>query len=164
MKRLFFIVVGWMVAILSASAQDFPDLSWMENAPDRYLPKMTQVIISADSPCNKDGEAFKDFIPRFRKDKAFRDSRVKFSDEFYKMNFDMLAYWNDGNGYAVLKAVKKNLRCDKSYGTWYNVSADEVCFRYEDVLPCVDAGGSSLSVRFQRIDGKWYCTGVMAAG
>lgn len=133
------------------------DYSWTENAPERYLPKMTQLIISADSPCNTGGEAFKDFIPRFRKDKAFRDSRIRIDDEMGKM---MVQYTN----FSLFKAQKKATKCDKSYGTWYNVSANEVFFRYEDVLPCSEAGGGCVMARFNRIDGKWYCTAIMAAG
>ncbi|MCH5318773.1 MAG: hypothetical protein J1E38_03580 [Paramuribaculum sp.] len=161
-KALVFVVL--LAGALSVSAQT--DLSWMENAPDKYLPKNTQIVISPESPCNQNGEAFKDFIPKFRTDKAFRDSRVKFDadDEMGKMSFKMLADYNDGKGYQLLKAVQKKLRCDKSFGTWYNVSENEVCFRYEDVLPCNDWGGGSVTARFQRIDGKWYLTGVMLAG
>ncbi len=159
MRKIVFFLVGVFACVGTISAQDY---SWMENSPENYLPKMTQIIISANSPCNQDGEAFKDFIPRFRTDKAFRNSRLKFSDEMYESSFQSIAY--SDTGYGIFKAVKKNTKCDKSYGTWYNVSANEVCFTYSDVLPCDEFGGSSVTARFQRIDGKWYCTACMVAG
>lgn len=162
-KKFIFSIVAFFAA-MTALAQD--DMSWMEKSPEKYQPQTTQIIISATSPCNVNGEAFKDFIPKFRDDNAFRESRLKFApdDEIGKMSFKFLADWNDGKGYQLLKAFQKKLRCNKSFGTWYNVSADEVCFRYMDDLPCDEWGGSSFNARFQRIDGKWYLTGFMCAG
>ena len=168
MKKLLISAIVMTFAITVNAQNDYPentvDLSWMDGAPEKYLPKNTQMIISSSSSCNQNGEAFKDFIPKFRSNKAFRDSRVKFppDDEMGKMTFDGLAGWIAG--YQIFKAVQKNLRCDKSFGTWYNVSENEVCFKYEDVLPCDEWGGSGMYARFQRFDGKWYLTGIMAAG
>jgi len=162
MKKLITILILVLACMpIAVFAQDY---SWMENAPDKYLPSATQMVISATSPCNQGDEAFKNFIPKFRTNKQFRDSRIKFSDEMGATMFEMLADCNNGNGYALLKAVKKNTRCDKSYGTWYNISADEVCFVYNDVLPCDEYGGGSVMARFQRIDGKWYITDIRMAG
>lgn len=146
---------------LRISAQDN---AWMENAPEKYLPSTTQTIVSASSPCNQGEEAFKNFIPKFRSNKTFRNSRTRFDDEMGQMMFDTLADWNSGNGYALLKAVNKNTRCDKSFGTWFNISANEVCFIYQDVLPCDEWGGSTLLARLQRIEGKWYMTTPIMAG
>lgn len=151
-----------MVALpLSILAQDF---SWIENSPEKYQPAMTQKVVSAASTCNKGDEAFKDFIPRFRTDKQFRAARLRFEDDMHAHMFNLLADWNNGKGYALIKAFRWNTRCDKSFGTWYNVAADEVCFAYIGVLLCGDAGGSSFHLRFQRINGKWYCTAMMMAG
>ncbi|MDE6553172.1 MAG: hypothetical protein K2K98_09490 [Muribaculaceae bacterium] len=164
MKKFLLILVCCLIGTYAYSQDDAswdddsPDWSWMENAPGKYLPAMTKIIISADSPCNIDGEAFKDFIPRFRKDKAFRDSRLKLSSEMENTSME----WFDN--FAILKASSKNTRCDKSFGTWFNVSADEVCFQYNDVILCNGDGGGSVNARFQRIDGKWYLTGLMIAG
>lgn len=136
---------------------------WWANAPHRYLPKATQLIISPTSACNQNGEAFKDFIPKFRNDATFRLSRVKFdSEENLEWAYNTLGYWT--TGYQLFKAVQRKQRCDKSFGTWYNVSANEIYFQYEDVLPCDEDGGSEMRARFQRIDGKWYLTGLMLAG
>lgn len=152
-----------MVAILSAYAQEESDLDWIANAPDKYLPKMTQIIISSASPCNQGGEAFKDFIPRFRKDKAFRKSRIKYNENtFIGMSQEMLAEID--HSFAQLKATNVKKRCYKEFGTWYNVSADEVCFRSEYEYLCDEYNGvSSMFIRFQRIDGKWYFTGYYIA-
>lgn len=154
-----------MVAVLSAYAQEDSDMSWMDNAPDKYLPKMTQIIISSASPCNQGGEAFKDFIPRFRKDKAFRNSRIKYNeDTFMGLSPEMLTEMD--NSFALLKASNVKKRCYKSYGTWYDVSADEVSFRFDEYPLCDDSdwGGSNMGAHFQRIDGKWYLTGFFMAG
>lgn len=164
MKQFLTTILVAFMTIFSAYAEDN---NWMDNAPEKYLPNTTKTIVSRESPCNQGEEAFMDFIPKFRTDKTFRDSRLKFSGEMADIEaamFQGLADWNNGNGYALLKAIQKNTRCDKSYGTWFNVSADEVCFRYEDVLPCSEWGGSSMFARFQRIGGKWYCTGIIMAG
>lgn len=144
----------------SAFAVTAQDMSWMDNSPEKYLPAMTREVVSRTSACNQGEEAFMDFIPKFRTDKSFRDTRVKFDkeDQMSELSFKYF------DNFAILKASKKNTRCDKSYGTWYNVSANEVCFRYDDVLLCSEAGGGSVSARFQRIDGKWYITALMVAG
>lgn len=168
MKKILFTLIGCMVAVLSAYAQEYSDMDWMANAPDKYLPKMTQIIISSASPCNQGGEAFKDFIPRFRKDKAFRNSRIKYNeDTFLGFGSEMETAMRTGMDeiFAQLKASNVKKRCYKAFGTWYNVSADEVCFRSEDEPLCDDNwGGSSMGARFQRIDGKWYLTGFFMAG
>ncbi|MDE6330360.1 MAG: hypothetical protein K2L83_06580 [Muribaculaceae bacterium] len=164
MKRY---LATFMVAFMTIFMVPAQDNNWIDNAPEGYLPNTTKIIVSRESPCNQGEEAFMDFIPKFRTDKEFRNSRLKFSGEMADVEanmFNLLADWNNGNGYALLKAIQKNTRCDKSYGTWFNVSADEVCFRYEEVLPCSEWGGSAMYARFQRIDGKWYCTGIIMAG
>lgn len=162
MYRKCLFVVALVLNALAVSADDD---SWMEMAPDHYIAKNTQIIISRESPCNQGEEAFMDFIPKFRADKAFRQSRLHFEGEDAELMSNCFRMQGEfESGYRILKAVNRNSRCDKSFGTWYNVSADEVCFRYDDVLLCVDAGGGSVSARFQRINGKWYCTGFFSAG
>lgn len=161
MFKKIFIIAACLLTTICASASD-----WLESVPGRYMAKNTQIIVSRESSCNQGEEAFMDFIPKFRTDKTFRDSRVRFegeNDEIMNLSFRMMS--EDPSSFKILKASQKNTRCDKSYGTWYNVSADEVCFYYTDVLPCNDEfGGSSVMARFQRFDGKWYCTGLMIAG
>ncbi len=138
-------------------------MNWTADTPDKYVKSNTQIIISRRSPCNQGEEAFMDFIPKFRTDKAFRDSRARLDGEYKLSEFNSLANWY--GGYAILRASRKNSRCDKSYGTWYNISENEVCFHYSDVFPCGDVdGGSALWTRFQRIDGKWYITDILTAG
>lgn len=159
MRQIKILALLLMMALpLMVKAQDF---SWMDNAPGKYLPKATQEIVNRESPCNQGEEAFMDFIPKFRTDKAFRNSRAKFAedDEMGKMSLEMLGDWNNGNGYALLKA--KNTK--RMYCTWYNVSANEVCLKMEE-FGYGEWGGSSMFARFQRIDGKWYMTGLMMAG
>lgn len=150
----------WMMLLIPtlALAQDF---SWMEKAPEKYLASATQLVINPASPCNQGEEAFMDFIPKFRSDKKFRDSRMKFDDneEMYVMSMESLADWNNGNGYALFKAQKRK----RYYCTWYDVTANQVCFKMED-YPSGEWGGSSMMARFQRIGGKWYITAIMMAG
>lgn len=154
MKKSVLLTIALIASFGIISAQS--DTSWIESAPGRYLPQMTRAVTGADSPCNTGGEAFRDFIPAFRKDKAFRNSRIRIDEES-----EFILQYID---FSVLKAVKKNTRCDKSYGTWYNVSANEVCFRFTDDMPCSEAGGGTFLARFQRIDGKWYLTDIMTIG
>lgn len=157
------ILVSLVMAVfaLTALAQDS---NWLEKAPQKYLPEMTQTIITRTSPCNQGDEAFMDFIPKFRTDKAFRNSRIKIDEDnaISKYSAEMFENWK------IIKGGKGVDRREglKYYGTWYNVSADEVCFQYSDepTDPNAEWGGSGLMARFQRIGGKWCLTGLMIAG
>lgn len=166
MNKFIWIAATLLLCIFSLDGYSQVDYSWTEKAPYEYQPKSTEMIISSASPCNQGEEAFKDFIPKFRTDPEFRKSRFRMSenDQPGILSFIGLEGWNDGNGYALIKAFKKNLKCNKSFGTWYNVSANEVCFQYSDVLPCDEWGGSGFMVQFYRINGKWYLIGCLAAG
>ena len=165
MKKLASFALMLLSAIsIGAFAQE-ADMSWMEKAPDKYLPAATRTITTATSPCNQHGEAFKDFIPKFRTDKSFRNSRLRLTDEQSKMSAEALDSPDGWEiGWNLFKASKKNTRCDKSYGTWFNVSANELCFIHQDVLLCDEWGGSTAYARFQRIGGQWYLTALMLAG
>lgn len=160
MKKIRIMVLWLMMMILMpAFAQDY---EWIETSPSEYQPAATQQIINRKSPCNQGEEAFMDFIPKFRTDKKFRDSRMKFeeNEESNMMMMEALQDWNTGNGFALFKAKKgKDYYC-----TWYNVSADQVCFRMEETEEDEYGGGSAIMARFQRIDGKWYITGLLMAG
>lgn len=158
MKKFILILIGLLAFVSSGACAQNADMSWCENAPDKYLPTTTKEIINRTSPCNQGGEAFMDFIPKFRTNAQFRKSRVRFSDDMSKMTFEYF------DNYSLFKAHKKNTKCDQSFGTWFNVSDNEVCFIYQDVLPCSEAGGGTVMARFQRMDGKWYMTAIMAAG
>ena len=160
LKRIF-AVVALATAVLIANADD---LDWMEKCPDKYLPAMTKQIISRESSVNQGEEAFMDFIPKFRTNKAFRNSRIKYTGtdedqkEMFTNSVKLFENW------SIIKGARKNTRCDKSWGSWNVVSADEICFSYNDDLPCDEWGGGGVVARFQRIDGKWYLTGLMIAG
>lgn len=154
MLKLKSILIAVLVLIpFLAYGQD-----WFENCPGKCIRANTRIITNRQSPCNQGGEAFMDFIPKFRTDKAFRDSRAKFGDEG--------GWYGDLDWIADdLTPYQKNERCDKSYGTWYNISENEVCFYSTNVFTCdYDEGGSDMWFRFQRIDGKWYITGIRMAG
>lgn len=143
------------------NAQDF---SWVENAPDKYQPSTTKIIITRTSPCNQGEEAFMDFIPKFRTDKAFRDKRIKLSSDDEIGNSMVGAY---DNWYLIKAGKGVNKREGyKYYATWFNISANQVCFSYADspTDPNAEWGGSNACFRFQRIGGKWYLTGIMLAG
>lgn len=159
-KLLSVLLLGASALCMTAQV----DNEWTFNAPEKYQPATTQVIVIRTSPCNQGEEAFMDFIPKFRKEKVFRDRRIKLSadDEYGRMcagNFD---------NWSIVKAGKGvNKRDGYGYfGTWYNVSADNVCFIYNDWPTDPDSpwGGSGAYFRFQRIDGKWFLTGIQLAG
>lgn len=138
------------------------DFSWCEGSPDKYQPSTTKIIVTRTSPCNQGDEAFMDFIPKFRTNKAFRNSRIRIAaeDEISKMSADCFENWH------IIKAGKGVSDGARYYGTWFNISADQVCFAYGDspVDPNAPWGGSGAYFRFQRIDGQWYLTSVMLAG
>lgn len=161
MKKLFvFLFVAFCA--LGLSAQDY---SWIEKAPGKYNSATTQVIITRTSPCNQGQEAFMDFIPRFRTDKAFRKSRGMFTpdDEMAQTIFDNFDNW------SIIKAGKGVNKKEgyRYYGTWFSVSENMVCFQREELPASPDQdlwGGSGSYFRFQRVNGKWYLTGIVMAG
>lgn len=160
MLRKVFLSLSLVSIVFFSFAQS---QSWIDSAPAKYLPKASKEIKSPDSACNQGYESFKDFLHNFIKSKDFRISRSKFENpEQGETDLEILEEWNDG--FYIFKAFQNKKRCDKSYGTWYNVSENEVCFKYEDVLPCEDAGGSMMIARFQRINGKWFITNLFLAG
>lgn len=138
--------------------------AWMEKAPGKYLPATTRTIITSTSACNQGSEAFMNFIPKFRTDKKFRNSRIRLAadDEMGASSVEFFENWQ------IIKAGKGVNRREgyRYFGTWYSVTADNVCFEYQDYPtdPNAEWGGSSAQFRFQRIDGKWYLTGIMLAG
>lgn len=158
MKKAFLFLFMVFCAI-SINAQD---LDFMENAPDGYLPSNTKIITSRTSPCNQGEEAFMDFIPKFRTDKAFRNTRIRIdeNDEIAKSSVEWFDNWQ------IIKAGKGRTATEKYWGTWYNVSKDAVCFAYtnEPTDPNAEWGGSGAYFSFRRIDGKWYLTGIALAG
>ena len=159
MKKFFLLLVMALGAI-GMQAQ----YAWMENAPEKYLPAMTDKVISRASACNQGEEAFMDFIPKFRTDAKLRGERIKLDpeDEMGKLTLDNFENWN------IIKAGKGVNKREglKYYGTWFNVSENMVCFRYSDepTDPNAEWGGSGALFCFQRIEGKWYLTSVMMAG
>lgn len=160
MIKKLFLLMSLIVCSLSANAQyeEGQDFSWIENAPQKYDPATTKIIISATSPCNTDGEAFKDFIPRFRTDAKFRNERMRVTSEIAK---SIASGWD---GWKLIKACNRGTRRAGEFGTWYNVSADTVCFHSSEWNDTGDWGGSDSFFKFNRIDGKWYCTDIMMAG
>ncbi len=157
-KQLNIIIALIIVLIpLTSFAQDF---SWIENAPDRYIASNTKIIISRESPCNQGEEAFMDFIPKWRTNKAFRNSRVRFNDDMSKSSFEFLDNFN------LFKASPMKRKGGWiSYTTWFGISKDQVCVKFSE--SCDDEtcdGGSDIMARFQRIGGKWYLTDLFLAG
>ncbi len=158
-RKLFLCLTLSLCASVGMAQDGEWDSSWVSTAPDKYIEANTQTIISPTSACNTGGEAFKDFIPRFRKDVQFRNQRVRFNSEMDSFCFG--AFEN----FQLIKASHKKTRCLNEFGTWYDVSADTVCFMFSETPLCDEEwGGSNFAFRFQRIDGLWYCTGVMLAG
>lgn len=133
------------------------DSLWFYNSGNGYDPSATKIIITRTSPCNQGGEAFMDFIPKFRKKKTFRDKRiVAVTEDGISI---ISSYWF--SDWHIIKAGKKIISGVEYYGSWFNISADQVCFIYSmtPVNPIEgDWGGSSIFFRFERIEGKWYLT------
>lgn len=95
------IIFGFLAFVTSGAYAQNADMSWCENAPDKYLPTTTKEIINRTSPCNQGGEAFMDFIPKFRSNAQFRKSRSMFSDDMSKMTFEYF------DNYSLLKPTKR---------------------------------------------------------
>lgn len=148
MKRILFLLVTLFLT-LAASAQ-----KWMDSVPETYQTKDCQEVASASSACNQGEEPFSAFLRKFNMSPRYRESRIKFTDntlEFLRednMFATMLSHLKD-YGVLPLRAVKSKSRL----ATWHNVSENMVCYYGPGVLLC-----------FERIDGKWYVTGVNLAG
>lgn len=166
LKRFFITGFALVALALTANAEEW---IWTNLCPDQYLPAMNKQIISRNSSVNQGEEAFMDFIAKFRTNKTFRDSRIKYfgTDENMKEAFySFVDYSNEyGMNWYSFKTMRKNTRCDKSWASWNIVSPDEIGYRSKAVLPCDEDGdGSTGMYRFQRIDGKWYLTDICIVG
>lgn len=157
MKKLMMLICAAIIGITAASAQN----EWMEG-PGKYVAANTRTVDNRTSACNQGGEAFVDFIAKFRTSAQFRKSRVRFasSDEYAKQCFQYFDNWQ------ILKAQQKKETDEEWYSTWYGITASQVCLEFSEwpTDPESEWGGSSLYARFQRIAGKWYMTGFMVAG
>lgn len=151
-----------MATVAVATMAQNSDTEWYSNVPEGYLPGMTKEIISRESPCNQGEEAFMDFIPKFRKNATFRKSRIAIHAEDEMGASVAQAY----DSWGIVKAKRGTENGVRFFGTWYNVRPDSVCFHYEEWPTDPDSpwGGSAAFFRFQRINGKWYLTGIMVAG
>lgn len=162
MKKLITLLLMF-AGVFAMNAQD--DSDWYCNAPEKYQPANTTIIVTRTSPCNQGEEAFMDFIPKFRTDKAFRNQRIKVDPEDYISN--SLAEGLDNDTWSKVKAGKKVNKREgwKSMGTWYDITADKVCFvlSIEPINLIDEWGGSGYWFRFQRINGKWYLTAAQVA-
>lgn len=160
MKKIITLLLMAAVAIIATAQSNGMEV--FANVPDGYQPAMNKKIISRKTPCNQGPEAFMDFIPKFRKNATFRKSRIAIpaEDEIGNSSAAFFGAWE------IIKAEKGIENGAQFFGTWYDVRPDSVCFHFEEwnIDPETDWGGSSGFFRFQRIDGKWYLTGIMVAG
>lgn len=156
MKKILLLICSVIITI-SIQAQN----EWMEG-PGKYVTANTKIIYDPTSPCNEGEEAFRNFIPKFRRDAQFRKSRVKFAsdDESARSCFEYFDNWH------LLKAQQRSTKQAAWYSTWYGITTDQVCLEYSEWPTDLDAewGGSGMYARFQRINGKWYLTGFIIAG
>lgn len=147
-----------LLAFVSAYAYDL-----FENPPQTYLPKQCALVRTPTAACNKGEEPFSKFFARFKASEKFRKERARFDASLF-YSPEMLEWADQQLGWDYFFVGRKKLRCDKSYGTFFNVTADEVSYTYDDVLPCDEVGGGSARFMFRRIDGKWYVVYCMLAG
>lgn len=138
--------------------------------PTSYNSAQSDKALSATSPCNTDGEAFSEFFARFKKDRGFRHKRAMFDIELFKQNGfppsqakeakTSLGFFGD---YGQLKVGPFNTDCKTEYGTFYDVTADEVKYIWRVDNRCTDYE-SGCYVTFRRIERKWYIVYLVMAG
>lgn len=155
-----------LILIITLSALNIHARKWLELNPDKitYSPKSCALIKNPGAACNKGKEPFSSFIKRFTASKTFRNTRIKVTPLSYS---------------SSEKELKQNLeniepvafpigRKKGELGTFYNVSADMVCYRFEEfpdeIDPESECGGFSLSYCFQRIGGLWFLTDIAEFG
>lgn len=165
MRKILFTL---MIAMLSNFAIVADDTQWFANAPEVYLPEMTELINSDASECNQGAEPFKQFIFNFANDPNFRKERLKGGHYIIEL------WESDGVNFAEFFTV-----CDihKNEGgaeteiirTWYGVTANEVCYYQQywisEIYDGEDYGdGGNDFFRFARIDGRWYLIDILNVG
>lgn len=155
-KFLLFLMV--ILATGVCNAQDDYDTAMynlVEMAPNKYVAANTNIVVNPASPCNQGEEPFMDFIKKFRNDKSFRNSRIQliYINEWSQLQ---LSEQSDVDWQAIKASKPVRSEGLVSYGTWYNVKADEVCFANVDSCPENVAEGLAYYYQFQRIEGKWY--------
>ncbi|MCM1484032.1 MAG: hypothetical protein NC043_06830 [Muribaculaceae bacterium] len=157
MKRISMLMLILSVLCLTASALDVPEM------PTGYLTKQTALATNPASACNKGGESFISFIKQFKASQKFRVSRMKIDSSTFSVEPEFATYILEG---YKGKTGRTRTRTEKWFGTYYNVTADQVwyCQTSEPVSADAEWGGGSEIYGFQRIGGKWYVVFVQAAG
>ncbi len=149
MKKTILAFVMAIVMSVSASAQ-----SWSENLPQSYLSAQCKLVVSPTSECNKGEEPFSKFLAKFNTSKKFRQERVRITSntlEFQNEGPMLGNYVNALPDYNAIPLKAVNRRT--GFKTWFNVSADMVCYYFPGGYIC-----------FERVDGLWYVVAVNLAG
>lgn len=159
-KKIALILIIFISAF-SASAR-----SWIETGPETvtYNAKACALVKNPAAPCNQGKESFSSFLKRFTASKAFRNNRIKATSISFPATKSEI---KEQLGYIETVEFPTG-RKKGELGTFYNVKADMVCYRFdeypEELDPECEWGGSSLGYCFQRVAGLWYLTGILLAG
>jgi len=133
-----------------------------------YDSKACRAVASRSSACNKGKEPFYKFLAKFNTSRIFRMSRTKL-DETSMLVRSAWGLWDENEYYdsGYEGRISPDLLIfepgfyDTCVCTFKNVTADSVEFGEYDLPEPFDGGfggGWSTHAKFQRIDGKWYCT------
>lgn len=149
-------IILTLAMVLCFALQGLAQQSWYVKSPNKYLTEQSRIVSSDASACNKGAEPFKVFIKKFRADAKFRVARTKLSEIWEREMVKNTSPEKANPG--------KRTRCETYFTTYYGIQANEVCLYSTYENQCEEYGGGATWWRFQRIGGKWYVTGVQAAG
>lgn len=167
-KLKLFLITLFSVASCYASADNPKELLSFSNGYS-YDAKECRKVTNPKSACNQGAEPFYKFIKKFKTSTPFRKSRYKDMALWFIDNDDLVVQSLNNTIGTTRKWVK-----DKSdsrggyyssyYAYWYGVTKNTVCFSLTVDDGHEGGGGFNFICLFERINGKWYLTGINAVG
>jgi len=124
-----------------------------------YDSKACRAVASRSSECNKGKEPFYKFLAKFNISRIFRMSRTKLDENSTYYG----PYWGawDSNSICPYLPSYESGFVSNTVSTFRNVSADSVEYESNHIIDYSTTLFESdwlVSITFQRIDDKWYCT------
>lgn len=174
MRQLILALALCVAFAFEASAQLYTQIP----VPEAVQQKDCDMVTDPTSACNTGGEAFSDFLTRFRTDNDFCASRFYIPESEDDDDMSALAFFKETyleyreQGTQDFTPSYSNDGCTESLATWYGVTADHALFVESRVYNCEsddpdvdnDMDDGIVIWTFERKDGKWFVTEVMVAG
>ena len=167
-KLKLFLITLFSVASCYASADNPKELLYFSNGYS-YDTKECRKVTNPKSACNQGAEPFYKFIKKFKTNTPFRKSRYKDMALSVVDNDDLVVQSLNNTIGTTRKWVKDKSDSRGGYYSyhsafWYGVTKNTVYFRLGVDCDHEEGGGFDFTCLFERINGKWYLTGINAVG